>query len=94
MTPDALIRTIAEIHTRSQETAGQALNRLLALRNWLIGAYIVEYEQCGEDRVAYGERLLHRLAAGLVDPCHRWGRPPPSAPSGRDWLCRGSRPKM
>jgi predicted nuclease of restriction endonuclease-like (RecB) superfamily len=64
---DALIRTIAEIHTRSQETAGQALNRLLSLRNWLIGAYIIEYEQRGEDRAAYGERLLHRLAAGLVE---------------------------
>ncbi len=64
---DALVRTIADIHTRSQDAAGQALNRLLSLRNWLIGAWIVEYEQRGEDRAAYGERLLHRLADRLAE---------------------------
>ncbi len=64
---DTLVRTIAEIHTRSQDAAGQALNRLLALRNWLIGAWIVEYEQGGEDRAVYGERLLHRLVGGLAE---------------------------
>ena len=29
--------------------------------NWLIGCYIVEYEQKGKDRAQYGERLLKRL---------------------------------
>lgn len=31
------------------------------MRNWLIGCYIVEYEQKRKDRVQYGERLLKRL---------------------------------
>lgn len=30
-------------------------------RNWLIGCYIVEYEQEGRDRAKYGDRLLKRL---------------------------------
>ena len=29
--------------------------------NWLIGCYIVEYEQHGEDRADYGEKLLKNL---------------------------------
>lgn len=34
---------------------------MATLRNWLIGCYIVEYEQKGCDRAKYGERLLKRL---------------------------------
>ena len=34
---------------------------MATLRNWLIGCYIVEYEQKGSDRAKYGERLLKRL---------------------------------
>lgn len=45
--------------------AGKSVNYLLTLRNWLIGFYIVEFEQRGEDRAVYGERLLERLAAEL-----------------------------
>ncbi len=30
------------------------------MRNWLIGYYIVEYEQRGSDRARYGERLLEQ----------------------------------
>ncbi|MFN0036595.1 MAG: YhcG family protein [Saprospiraceae bacterium] len=45
--------------------AGKSVNRLLTLRNWLVGYYIVEFEQKGEDRAEYGGRLLERLAAGL-----------------------------
>lgn len=34
---------------------------MATLRNWLIGCYIVEYEQGGSDRAKYGDRLLKRL---------------------------------
>ena len=34
---------------------------MATLRNWLIGCYIVEYEQNGSDRAKYGDRLLKRL---------------------------------
>jgi predicted nuclease of restriction endonuclease-like (RecB) superfamily len=45
--------------------AGKSVNRLLTLRNWMVGHYIVEFEQQGEDRAEYGGRLLERLAKGL-----------------------------
>lgn len=57
-----LLEAIEALH---QETAGKAvaaINRWLILRNWLIGAYLVEFEQNGEERAAYGEQLLERIA--------------------------------
>lgn len=38
------------------------MNLSLTARNWLIGHYIVEYEQQGEDRAQYGDALLKTLA--------------------------------
>lgn len=35
------------------------------MRNWLIGLYIVEFEQNGQDRAKYRERLLPELAASV-----------------------------
>jgi hypothetical protein len=37
----------------------------LTLRNWLIGYYIVEFEQNGEDRAKYGEKLLQNIEKRL-----------------------------
>jgi predicted nuclease of restriction endonuclease-like (RecB) superfamily len=62
---DTLVNTIADIHQRTQSDAARAVNMALTCRNWLIGAYIVEFEQRGEDRAAYGDRLLSKLAERL-----------------------------
>ncbi|MCB9232696.1 MAG: DUF1016 family protein [Bacteroidia bacterium] len=43
----------------------KAINRNLTLRNWLIGYYIVEFEQHGEDRAQYGEKLIASLSQEL-----------------------------
>ena len=59
---------VKAINSASQQLLGRAaaaVNQSLVLRNWLIGAYIVEFEQHGEDRAKYGVRLLSRLAADL-----------------------------
>ncbi|MBD2607128.1 DUF1016 family protein [Scytonema hofmannii FACHB-248] len=37
----------------------------MTIRNWLIGAYIFEYEQNGVDRAAYGTQLIKKLADDL-----------------------------
>ncbi len=37
----------------------------LTIRNWLIGYYIVEYEQNGSDRAEYGQELISNLSGGL-----------------------------
>jgi len=60
-----LLRRIENTHQHLQESAAKAVNRLLTIRNWLIGCYIVEYEQNGEDRAKYGEKLLENIAKSL-----------------------------
>ena len=58
---DDLSESIIQTHQSAQYTAIRAVNQMATLRNWLIGCYIVEYEQKGSDRAKYGERLLKRL---------------------------------
>ena len=62
---DELAVTIGKLHSESQNSAIKAVNRLASVRNYLIGFYIVEYEQRGRDRASYGERLLKRLAESI-----------------------------
>ena len=58
---DSLVHTIHSVQDALQEQAAHAVNLALTARNWLIGYYIVEFEQHGEDRAEYGEQLLKRL---------------------------------
>ena len=62
---DLLLNTIQQTHTVFQQNAVKAVNVSLTLRNWLIGYYIVEFEQNGEERAKYGSKLLQRLASEL-----------------------------
>ena len=48
-----------------QAQAAHAVNIALTSRNGLMGRYIVEFEQNGEDRAAYGEQLLKKLEQRL-----------------------------
>ena len=56
-----LSESILQTHQSAQASAIKAVNQMATLRNWLIGCYIVEYEQKGSDRAKYGDRLLKRL---------------------------------
>lgn len=60
-----LVHTIQSAHATLQQSTVKAINKHLTIRNWLIGFYIVEFEQKGEDRAQYGEKLLQRLAESL-----------------------------
>lgn len=62
---DLLVHTIHDTHATLQQSAIKAINKHLTIRNWLIGFYIVEFEQKGEDRARYGERLLDELGTAL-----------------------------
>lgn len=53
--------SVLQTHQTAQTEAIRAINQMATLRNWLIGCYIVEYEQKGSDRAKYGDRLLKRL---------------------------------
>jgi len=60
-----LSQTIQFTHQRLQAETAKAINLNLTIRNWLIGLYIVEFEQKGEDRAVYGAKLISKLAIQL-----------------------------
>ena len=62
---DSLVHTIHSVQDALQEQAAHAVNLALTARNWLIGYYIVEFEQRGEDRAEYGEQLLKKLEISI-----------------------------
>ncbi len=62
---ESLARCISTIHSALQTSAINAVNRFATIRNWLIGRYLVEYEQCGNDRAQYGTKLLPNLVNRL-----------------------------
>ena len=62
---ESLVAEIQQTHQHFQQQAVKAVNISLTIRNYLIGFYIVEFEQNGEDRAAYGSKLLDSLAAKL-----------------------------
>lgn len=62
---ETLVNSIVHLHQQTQDYAAKAVNVALTLRNWLIGYRIVEFEQQGNDRAAYGQRLLPALAERL-----------------------------
>lgn len=59
---ESLVGQINQVQDVLQAQAAHAVNLSLTARNWLVGYYIVEYEQHGEDRAKYGEKLINRLA--------------------------------
>jgi len=60
-----LVTNIQQTHSTLQQSALKAVNKHLTIRNWLVGFYIVEFEQKGEDRAKYGENLLSELAKSV-----------------------------
>lgn len=60
-----LTSIIEETHKYFVNQVQKQVNVALTLRNWLIGYYIVEYEQNGKDRASYGKALISRLSVQL-----------------------------
>ena len=61
-----LLISIEQTHTKLSEKAISQINYYNTLRNWLIGYFIVEFEQYGEDRAVYGSKVLKKLASELM----------------------------
>lgn len=59
---ESLVGHINQVQDVLQAQAAHAVNLSLTARNWLVGYYIVEFEQHGEDRAKYGDNLINRLA--------------------------------
>jgi len=76
MNYSSLIKPITGATVRLQENVATVANQALVMRNWLVGAWLVEFEQSGKDRAKYGQKLLESVAAdlakmgikGLTDP--------------------------
>ncbi len=62
---NTLVSSIQQLHIQLQQSAVNAVNQMLTIRNWLIGYYIVEFEQNGKDRAEYGDQLIENIAAEL-----------------------------
>ena len=62
-----LIHSIESTHEQLSSQAVKQVNYLQTIRNWLIGYYIVEFEQNGEDRAEYGQRVLKELSKRLIN---------------------------
>ena len=64
---ESLVKHIQHASKALQQDARLVINRNVTTRAWLAGFYIVEYEQHGNDRAKYGDKLLKRLAERLDD---------------------------
>ena len=62
---ESLVGHINQVQDVLQAQAAHAVNLSLTARNWLVGYYIVEFEQNGEDRAKYGDKLINRLAQSI-----------------------------
>ena len=74
-----LASIVQTTHDAAQSSAVKAINRMRTMRNWLIGYYIVEFEQHGKDRAEYGTQLLKKLEErvdrkGLTTTLFKWAR--------------------
>ena len=65
LTFENLIGNVEHVHDITSAYAKGAVNQLLTVRNWMIGYYIVEYEQHGQNRAEYGTNLLGEMANSL-----------------------------
>ena len=62
---DHLSELVLQLHDSAYSATVKAINRFATIRNYVIGFYIVEYEQHGNDRAKYGDRLLKRLTESV-----------------------------
>ena len=60
-----LVDKVVGIDKAFADNTAKAINRNITARNWLIGYYIVNYEQNGSDRAKYGAKTLQTLAERL-----------------------------
>ena len=62
---EQLITTIQKTNEYFLKQVQKQLNTAFTFRNWLIGFYLVQYEQQGKDRAAYGKQIYKAIDAKL-----------------------------
>lgn len=61
-----LITQLNDLDASLKKHVSHSANVGLTIRNWLVGAYLIEYEQNGEDRAEYGEKIVELVAKKIV----------------------------
>ena len=68
---DSVLVDISKVIDAARRSAARSVNYIMTAAYWLVGRRMVESEQKGEKRAAYGEELLERLSNDLGK---RYGR--------------------
>ncbi len=62
---NTLVNNIDAAHNNIQSDVIRSVSSGLTLRNWVIGYYIVEYEQNGSDSSNYGDKIISTITSKL-----------------------------
>ncbi|MGB7413916.1 MAG: PDDEXK nuclease domain-containing protein [Thermosynechococcaceae cyanobacterium] len=65
--PPTLLDALRELILQARQQASRSVNTIQVQTYWQIGRHIIEFEQGGEARAAYGKRLLAKLAKALTE---------------------------
>ena len=76
----AIFGDVSKIIDAARESVVRSANAAMTAAYWLAGRRIVEFEQSGEERAAYGAALIERLAEVLHVNCDDTLR------AIRDWI--------
>ena len=66
-----LLTGVVDLLQQAHRASARSINAIITATYWEIGRRIVEHEQRGKERAAYGQALIERLAADLTA---RFGR--------------------
>ncbi|MGH9759591.1 MAG: DUF1016 N-terminal domain-containing protein, partial [Blastocatellia bacterium] len=62
-----LVREVSDLLEQARRTSARSINAIMTATYWEIGRRIIEFEQRGTKRAAYGELVLKSLAKDLTD---------------------------
>ena len=65
--PPDLLSGLRALIAQSRQQALRAVDNIQVMTYWQVGQHIVEFEQRGESRAAFGSRLLNQLAVQLTN---------------------------
>jgi len=63
---DTILSEVIDLLESARHASARAVNVFMTSTYWLIGRRIIEWEQAGKERAAYGEALINRLSADLT----------------------------
>ena len=66
-----VLADVTDLLESARHAAARSVNSIMTATYWAVGRRIVEFEQEGKGRPAYGTRLVARLA---IDLTRRFGR--------------------